>query len=314
VSRDPERTWAAHETPTPLEPAVPVRTGPPWTVVVVMSSVILVWGAAFSGIKVLLETLSPGGLTAGRLVISAIVFTVMLPFLGSGKPRREPGDLWRLVVIGLTGAAGYHLAINWGEQYISAGVASLVVATMPVMVAVLAATVLKERLGRTGVLGVLVALAGVTLLVLGSEGGLQARSVIGVLVTLLAPACWAVYTTVSKPLSARYDGVRLNLLGAWLGAVIVLPLGFGDVSRLGSLDGRGWFWLLYLGIFSSAVSYVAYVWALQRWTASGVASFVYLVPVSSLVWAWLLLGEVPAPLSLVGGGAVIAGVILVQRR
>jgi drug/metabolite transporter (DMT)-like permease len=283
-------------------------------VVFVMGVVILVWGAAFSGIKVMLEHLSPAGLTASRLLVSALTLTVILPFAGDGKVERKAGDLTRLVVLGLCGSAGYQLAINWGEQFISAGVASLIVATMPVMVVILAALVLSEALGRRGLTGVLIAFAGVALLVLASEGGLEARNITGVGVTLLAPASWAVYTIVSKPLSARYDGVRLNLVGAWLGALIVLPLGLGDLGALARMDAGAWLWLLYLGVFSSALSYIAYVWALRRWTASGVASFVYLVPVSSLAWAWVLLGEVPGVLALAGGALIIGGVVLVQRR
>lgn len=274
-------------------------------------AVVAAWGAAFSGIKVLLDTLDPYTLTAARLLVAALSYTAVLPFL-KGSPRREPGDATRLVLLGLTGAAGYHLAVNWGERFISAGLTSLIVASMPAMVALLAAFVLRERLGPRGNVGVVLALGGVAVLAAAGEGGLNAQSTTGALVTLLAPFAWAIYTIVSKPLAARYDGVRLNVVGAWVGTLIVLPIGLPGVDGLARLDAEGWFWLLYLGIVSTAGAYIAYAWALRHWTASEVATFIYLVPGASLLWAWVLLDEVPTLWALLGGAIVIAGVVLVE--
>lgn len=286
--------------------------GPPLSVVAVLLVIVVIWGAAFSGIKVLLEQLSPNALTVGRLFISAATLSLMLPFAPRGKVVRHKGDGWRLILIGLTGAAGYHLAINWGEHFVSAGVASLVIASMPVMVAVAAVVFLRERLGPRKLTGVLISFIGVFGLLVFSNGDFEAGHALGVLITLGAPVSWAIYTLISKPLSARYDGVRINLLGAWIGAVLVVPLGVGDFGQIFALDALGWFWLIYLGALSSAFAYVGYAWALSHWTASGVSSFVYLVPVSSLIWAFFLLGERPAVAALAAGALVIGGVVLVQ--
>jgi drug/metabolite transporter (DMT)-like permease/endonuclease/exonuclease/phosphatase family metal-dependent hydrolase len=290
------------------------RRTPSWAVPAVLLLVVAVWGAAFSGIKVLLRDLSPGGLTSARLAVAALSFTLFLPLAPKRQTRWQRRDLPRLVVAGLFASVGYHYTLNWGEQFVSAGLASLLVATMPVMVAVGGAVVLRERLGPLRAAGAGVAFAGVTVLVLSSGSEVQARSTAGVMVTLLAPACWAAYTILAKPLTETYDGVRINLIGAWVGALAVVPLGLGELGALARLDAAGWFWLVYLGAISQAASYVAYAWALRRWTASRVASVVFLVPVSSLLTAWVLLGEVPHVLAIAGGALVIAGVWLVQRN
>lgn len=285
----------------------------PWAVPVVLSLVVVVWGAAFSGIKVLLETVGPYGLTAARLGIAAATYTAVLPFVRARPVERRPGDVWRLVAAGGFGTAGYHLAVNWGEQYLSAGLTSLLVASMPAMVAVLAAIVLRERLGPVRVAGTVVAFGGVALLAATSGDGIEARSLTGAGVTLLAPLSWSAYTLMAKPLAERYDGVRLNLLGSWAAVAIVTPLSVGELDDLVRLGAGGWLWLLYLGVLSTAAAYIAYAWALRRWTATAVASFIYLVPAVSLVWAWALLGEVPTPGSLAGGALVVIGVVVVQR-
>jgi drug/metabolite transporter (DMT)-like permease len=246
------------------------------------------------------------------LLVAALTYTLVLPFVPRSGAARQPGDVTRLVVLGLTGAAGYHLAVNWGERFISAGLASLIVASMPAMVALLAAFFLRERLGPRGNAGVVLALAGVAVLAAAGEGGLNAESTTGALVTLLAPLAWAIYTIMSKPLAARYDGVRLNVVGAWVGTIIVLPIALPGVEELAELDAEGWFWLLYLGVVSTAAAYIAYAWALRHWTASGVATFIYLVPAASLLWAWVLLGEVPTLWAVLGGAIVVAGVVLVE--
>ncbi len=291
-----------------------VRFGPRWPVVVALLGVVVVWGVAFSGIKVLLRDIGPYSLTWARLVLAALAYTVVLPFLGRSRVDREPGDAMRLVLLGIFGAAGYHLAVNWGEQHVSAGLASLLVACMPAMVAVLAAIFLKEHLSRRGKAGLVIAFAGVGVLALSGEGALEARNVQGVLVTLLAPISWSIYTIMSKPLAARYDGVRLNVVGAWVGALVVLPFAAFDMHELARLDLGGWLWMLYLGSFSTAGSYVVYAWALRRLPATVVASFVQLVPATSLLSAWIILDEVPAPTAFIGGALVVAGVALLQIR
>jgi drug/metabolite transporter (DMT)-like permease len=291
-----------------------VRFGPRWPVVVALLGVVVVWGVAFSGIKVLLSDIGPYSLTWTRLVMASLAYTVLLPFLPKRKIRREHGDVTRLVLLGIFGAAGYHLAVNWGEQYVSAGLASLIVACMPAMVAVLAAIFLKEHLSRRGRAGLVIAFAGVGVLALSGEGALEARSIAGVLVTLLAPISWSIYTILSKPLAARYDGVRLNVIGAWVGVTVVLPFAAADLHELSRLDAGGWLWMLYLGSFSTAGSYIVYAWALRRLPATVVASFVQLVPATSLLSAWIILDEVPAPTAFIGGALVVIGVALLQIR
>jgi drug/metabolite transporter (DMT)-like permease len=291
-----------------------VRFGPRWPVVAALLAVVAVWGVAFSGIKVLLRDIGPYSLTWARLVLASLAYTVVLPFMPKRRVEREPGDVRRLVLLGIFGAAGYHLAVNWGEQYVSAGLASLIVASMPAIVAVLAAFFLKEHLSRRGIAGLVIAFAGVTVLALSGEGALEARSIAGVLVTLLAPISWAIYTILSKPLASRYDGVRLNVIGAWVGVLVVLPFAAMDLHELSRLDVTGWLWMLYLGSFSTAGSYIVYAWALSRLPATVVASFVQLVPATSLLSAWIILDEVPAPTAFIGGALVVAGVALLQIR
>lgn len=287
---------------------------PAWHVPGAMLGVIAVWGAAFPAIKILLADLTPGGLTSGRLLIAALSYTLLLVVIRPRPVERRRGDIPRLLIAGVAGSAVYHYSLNWGEQHVSAGLASLIVATMPVMTAVVSAAFLGEHLTRRRAAGVTLAFAGVAVLVLAGDGGLEARTVVGVLVTLLAPIAWVIYTTVSKGLAARYDGIRLNLLGAWVGAGVVAPFGLRDLDAFAGMPVTSWLWLAYLGVVSTAAAYVVYGWALRSWSASGVASFVYLVPVASFIWAFLLLGEVPTLGTVAGGALVVVGVVLVQRR
>lgn len=284
-----------------------------WPVVLVLLGVVNVWGVAFSGIKLLLRDLSPGALTAGRLLVAALTYSVLIAVMRPAPVARRSGDLWRLVVAGLLSSVAYHLALNWGEQYIDAGVASLIVAAMPVMVAVLSVPLLGERLGPRRAAGVLVAFGGVVVLVVSSGQGLEVRSTAGAIVTLISPVSWAFYTIVAKPLAARYDGVRLNVIGGWVGALVVLPLGLREAGNFVRLGVEGWLWLVFLGAVSTAFAYAAFVWTLRRWTASASASFIYLVPASALLWAWGLLGEVPSVWALAGGALIVGGVVIVQR-
>lgn len=288
------------------------RRGEP-SVPLAMVAAVLIWGAAFSGVKVVVDQLGPAGLTAARSLTTALAFTVLHLAHASPRPDYHAGDTMRLAVAGIASVAGYSFATAWGMQYVSAGVASVIVSTTPLMVALLARITIGEPMGRRRVAGMLLALVGVGVISVAAGGGFTARRVAGLAVLLLAPFSWALYTVVTKPMADRYDPVRLNLIGAWAAVAVTSPFLVSSRDALLALPLSGWLWLAYLGGVVGGISMVVYAWALRRWSAAGIASFAFLVPVAGVLWAWALLDETPSPGMVSGGLLVIAGLVLVWR-
>jgi len=282
---------------------------------VMLGALSLLWGLAFVGIKEVLDEISPTTLTILRFAIADVCLIGVLAAVPSTRPRFEPGDRWRIVVLGLTGVPMYHLALNWGEQRTSASVAALIVATAPVMVALGSAAVLRERVTARRWLGIALAFTGVAVLAAAHRTGGGSTSFIGVIVGMLAPLSWAIYSIVAKPLTARASSIQVTAAGMLVGSIALLPFLSGQTIReIGGLSATAWAWMAQLGIGSSVGGYFIFVWALGRLDATRVSVFLYAVPLVAIISAWLILDEPLGVSVLVAAVLVIAGVVLAQQE
>jgi len=281
-----------------------------------MTSVVCLWGGAFIAIRILVQQASPYTVTLLRFVLTTAGLLVALAVVRPEKRRLDPEDRGKLVLLAVMGVAVYHLALNYGEQFVSASVAALIVASFPVMVAISSRIVLKEQIGSTKWAGIALAFLGVVILVLwGTPGAeLSIAGGLGAAVTALAPLAWTVYTIAGKPLVAKYGALRLTTWAMGLGTLLVAPFAIGptleDLPRLSISD---WGWLAFLAYLCSTYAYTIWLYALDVLEASELAVWIYLVPLLSLAWAAVVLDERPTLFALLGGAMVLGGVILTER-
>ena len=270
----------------------------------------VLWGSAFPGIKLGLEGLSAGHLTLLRHLVASACF---LPFLALTGRKMLPArrDVPFFFLLGLLGYFFYHTALNFGELHVSAGAASLIIATAPAFTAVVAYFLLAERLSGLGWLGIGVSLGGVVLIVLGSGANLGFN--LYALLILVSAVVTAFHAVLQKPLFERYKPVEVTAFATWAGTLpmlVFLPGLGADLSTAGTTPLLA---AVYIGVVPSAVAYTLYAYALSQAPVTLVAAFLYMVPVFSLLFSWWLLGEVPGLLTLLGGGIAIAGIALVNR-
>lgn len=268
---------------------------------------VVAWASAFSAIRVGVDGFGFAGLSLARLAVASAALAVAAPFLGVRRPRKR--DLPMIVLCGVTGMSAYQILLNWGEVYVPAGTASLLIAVAPVFSVLLAAVFIGERITWIKIGGSAVAISGAA--VIAVAGG-HAQYTTSAWVVLAAAVVQGVYHFATKPLLSRYTGLEVACYSMWAGTAFLLPLlpymvhGFRTASTSAVISA------VYLGLVPSAVGFVVWGYAVARLSVASSTAALYLVPLVSLVIAFVWLSEVPSSWALVGGALGIVGVALIN--
>jgi drug/metabolite transporter (DMT)-like permease len=189
----------------------------------------------------------------------------------------------------------------------------MVVQVGPILIALLAALFLGEKLTGWFAVGMAVAFAGVVVIgnAMRGDGG---SDLDGVLLALVAAATYAVGVVCQKVLLGRLSGLEVTCYACWIGTVVCLPwIGdLGEVVRDGSTENL--LWIVYLGLFPTALAFSTWAYALRHTDAGKQAMTTFLVPGITALMAWVLLSEVPPVMAFVGGVLCVAGVLLTRRK
>lgn len=267
----------------------------------------LIWGLSFLSIKVAVAEIPPMSLGLVRFVVACLLLPLIALGLKEGL-KVAPRDLPRLAAGGLVGVTLYFLFENNGILLLKASEASLVIGTIPVATMLAERLVLKTRLAGRSYVGAVLSFAGVGLIAARSEGA--ASSPIGFLYMAGAAASWVLYSFVTKPLGPRYGRVTITFWQSLFGLLGFVPFAVAESGSWTMPSAAGWLQVLYLGVFCSAVGYWFYVTSLDILGAGAASSFINLIPVVSVVAAYLVLGERLSGWQWLGGAVAVLGVWL----
>ncbi|MEV0603897.1 DMT family transporter [Streptomyces sp. NPDC050315] len=275
------------------------------------SVTVVLWASAFVSIRASADHFSPGALALGRLVTGSLALVCVLLVKRGGLPPRKawPG----IVVSGVLWFGVYMVALNWGEQKVDAGTASMVVNIGPMVIALLGGWLLKEGFPPLLMLGMAVSFVGA--LVVGfSTSGEGSSSVWGVLLCLLAAVAYGAGVVSQKPALRYATPMQTTTFGCLIGTVACLPFSGQLVSQLSEAPLSATLNVVYLGLFPTALAFSTWAYALSRTTAGKMGATTYAVPAVVVLISWIFLREVPGWLTLLGGAICLGGVAVSRRR
>ena len=294
-------------------PIAPTEAGSPapWLPVAAVAVTLVFWASAFVAIRHLGQDFSPGALSLGRLLVGALCLAAVA--LSRGVPRPTGREWVSIAVIGVLWFGVYNVALNEGEHRVDAGTAAMLIQVSPVLIAFLAAAFLDERFTLYLGIGLALAFGGVGLISLASsEGG--DSDVVGVLLCLVSAVVYSISLILQKPLVARLPAIQVTWLACTVGAVVCLPFLGQLIEEAGDAPASSILWVVYLGVFPTAIAFTTYAYALRHMSASSLGVTTYLVPPITIVMGLVFLDETPAGMAYVGGVLALVGVAVARRK
>lgn len=295
----------------PSIPHVPFRL----KLVAAFGAVYLIWGSTYLAIRFAIETLPPFSMASVRFLVAGLAMYAWARATGAARPQ---GRHWAAAAAAggllLLGGNG---GVVWAEQHVPSGLAALLVATVPLWMAVLEWARPGGTKPRAGVAaGVALGLGGVALLAGPADlvGG-KPPDPLGTAVLLLASLSWAAGSLYLRraPLPGPQTlttGMQMVAGGALLG---LAALAAGEPGRLdlGAASLRSWLALAYLVVFGSLVGFTAYTWLLKATTAARASTYAFVNPVVAVFLGWALAGEPLTARTLLAAAAIVGAVALI---
>ncbi|QFG68188.1 DMT family transporter [Ornithinimicrobium pratense] len=294
--------------PPPRERGADATTANRPLVLAAAAVTVVLWASAFVGIRAASLDYHPGSMALLRMAVGTVGLGLVAAATGFRPPR---GWEWAWVAgWGLGWFAVYNLALNAAQRTLDAGTAAVIVNLAPLLVVVVAGTLLGEGFPRQLLLGVPLSFLGVILI--GSAGEEATVTPAGLAMALLAAVLYAVCTLVQKRLLRTMDAASLTFVGAAAGTVALVPWGGQLVSDLSSAAPAATWSVVYLGVFPTAMAFTTWAYVLRRTSAGRTAATTYVVPVVTILLGWMILAEVPTPRMLLGAGLCLLGVLITR--
>jgi len=278
----------------------------------------IVWGSTYLGIAVAVETIPPFLMAASRFALAGLVLLTWSVARAGGEFRAPSRREWRdSAIVGAALLGGGMGMVAWGEQTIPSGIAALIIALMPVWVAVFGRLFLGERLPGIAIMGIVIGFIGVGILVgptiTGQTGALDP---LGLLALLISPISWSLgslyashrATLPKQPLVAT--GLQMVCGAAVLFAFALLS---GEPGRFdpSAISRESLIALAYLTVIGSLLAFTVYGWLLRVAPLPWIATYAYVNPVVAVILGTVVREEPLDERTIIAGAVIVGAVALI---
>ena len=276
---------------------------------------VLVWGVSFPVMKALMTVVDPLALMLVLWLVALVVLGAVLGRRGEWRlPARE--ELPGLLTVGLVGFTLNQILYSWGLHLTTASHSGLIFTVSPLVVFGLSQALGQVRMRRRDAAGLALGVGGAALIIGWPSSGVAGEaSVLGDLLTVGAAITWGVWTVLAAPILRRRGTLDGTFWITLAGTLWLIPFALPDlVTQDWTLPWWAFAGILYSGAAGGALASLLWFAAVRRLGAARTAIYANMESFFAVLAAAILLGERVAVTSLVGGAAVVAGVVLTRRR
>jgi drug/metabolite transporter (DMT)-like permease len=284
-----------------------------WTAILILY---VVWGSTYLAIRVAVDTIPPFVMAAARFSIAGVVMLAAVALLRRSTVTRPTRREWRdAFIVGTCLMGGGMGAVAWGEQTVPSGIAGVLIAMLPVWVAVFGRVFLGERLPPLAIVGITAGVVGVVILVGPGLAIDRSLDPAGVAALIFSPMSWAAGSLFSAH-KARLPkdpflttGMQMVSGSVSLAAAALVT---GELGRFRpeAVAPDSFLGFVYLTVVGSLIAFTAFAWVLRQAPLPLIATYAFVNPVVAVFLGWLILHESVAPLQLVAGAVIVVGVAL----
>lgn len=276
-------------------------------------SIYVIWGSTYLAIRYAVETIPPLITAGARHLIAGSVLFAWAWMRGFRPTARhwigavKIGALYFLVGHGL---------LHWAEQHVASGLAALLIATEPMIIALLAVIAGQERLTPMLVCGMLLGLIGVGVL-MGGGAFRETGELIGILAVLASSVAWSVGVHFSRRVGLPPDALAASAMTLLCGSGLlwIASAATGEIAQLqvAAVSLKSVLGLAYLAVFGTIVAFTAYTWLLSHISATVVSTHTYVNPIIAVLLGWGLAGEPLSGRVVLATGVILGSIVLIRR-
>jgi len=277
----------------------------------------IIYGINYSIAKeVMPEYIAPFGFIFCR-VLGALVLFWLFTSISKVKEKVAKKDFFRLMICGVFGVAANQLMFFYGLNLTTPINAAIIMTSNPILVLIISATLIGERITPLKIAGIFIGLAGAAGLILhGQSLEINTSNFIGDLFIFLNATSYAIYLVLVKPLMSKYHPLTIIKWVFLFGFTIVIPFGFNEFNQINwiSFDGYIWSSFLFVVIGTTFLAYFLNIYGLKRLSPTVVSTYIYSQPLIATTVALLLQKDHLSLIKIVSALMIFLGVFLVSKR
>ncbi|MBM7662027.1 drug/metabolite transporter (DMT)-like permease [Bacillus mesophilus] len=272
------------------------------------------WGSAFIAGKFAVQSFEPSTVAFLRFLGAAVLLFPIMWMMEKKQIKPTLKDYGLFAVLGLTGIALYNIFFFLASKHAPVIKSSIFIASNPVLIVILSGIFLKETISRNNIIGMIIALTGVTFII--TDGHLLSLLTLGFepidFVLIGAVISWALYSVVGKIVLKKFSAVVSTTYAVAFGTIMLLPFALMETTwqdvQHASFDA--WVAIIHMSVFVTVISFVMYYNGIKEVGAAKASIFINVMPLSAVIMATLFLGEKLTWAHGVGAALVLSGVYI----